>query len=88
DERFSLASKIQDHVVDAINLPDRGVKTGIDANFAVLRNSQMPSALVEGAFVSNPIEGTLLTQASFQEQIGKAIAQAIIEYISMPTQDY
>ncbi|MEN6461157.1 MAG: N-acetylmuramoyl-L-alanine amidase [Syntrophomonas sp.] len=88
DERFSLASKIQEHVVDAINLPDRGVKTGIDANFAVLRNSQMPSALVEGAFVSNPVEGTLLTQTSFQEQIGKAIAQAITEYISMPTQDH
>ncbi|MGI5921094.1 MAG: N-acetylmuramoyl-L-alanine amidase [Syntrophomonadaceae bacterium] len=81
DERFRLASKIQEQVVDAINLPDRDVKTGSEANFAVLRNSLMPSALVEAAFVSNPIEGTLLTQEDFQNKIAEAIAQAIIEYI-------
>ncbi|MEN6460036.1 MAG: N-acetylmuramoyl-L-alanine amidase [Syntrophomonas sp.] len=78
DERYSLASKLQKYVVNAIGLPDRGVKT---ANFAVLRNSQMPSALVEGAFVSNPLEGTLLTQDNFRNQIGEAIAQAIMEYM-------
>lgn len=78
DERCSLATIIQQHVVSAIGLPDRGVK---QANFAVLRNSDMPSALVEGAFVSNPLEGTLLTQDSFRDQIGEAIAQAIIEYM-------
>jgi N-acetylmuramoyl-L-alanine amidase len=78
DERYSLASTLQKYVVNAIGLPDRGVKT---ANFAVLRNTQMPSALVEGAFVSNPIEGTLLTQTDFQNQIGEAIANAIMEYM-------
>ncbi|HEX3010801.1 MAG TPA: N-acetylmuramoyl-L-alanine amidase, partial [Syntrophomonadaceae bacterium] len=78
DERYSLASLIQQYVVNAIGLPDRGVKT---ANFAVLRNTQMPSALVEAAFVSNPVEGVLLTQDDFRNQIGEAVANAIMEYM-------
>ncbi|MGI5921812.1 MAG: N-acetylmuramoyl-L-alanine amidase [Syntrophomonadaceae bacterium] len=78
DERNNLAAKIQNHVVNAINLPDRGVKT---ANFAVLRNSNMPSALVEVAFISNPIEGSLLAQEDFRSRLGEAIAEGIMEYM-------
>ena len=51
-----LAKYIQDEVVKATELYNRGIKT---ANFYVLRNTNAPAALVETGFISNPKEEQL-----------------------------
>jgi len=78
DERCSLATKLQEVLVSKICRFDRGVK---QANFAVLRESQMPSALIEMAFISNPAEEALLSQQSFRQTAAQAIADGIAAYM-------
>jgi len=78
DERYSLATKLQEALVSKICRFDRGVK---QANFAVLRESQMPSALIEMAFISNPAEEALLSQQSFRQLAAQAIADGIAAYM-------
>ena len=78
-----LASLIQARVVQATGAINRGVKT---ANFAVLRETNMPAALVEVGFISNPAEEARLKDASYQRNVARAIAWAIAEYagVSLP----
>ena len=50
------------------------------ANFAVLRTSDMPSMLVETAFISNPSEERLLTDPSYQRKLAGAILGGVDAY--------
>ena len=47
------------------------------AGFAVLKAPDIPSILVETAFISNPEEEALLRQASYRRELVEAIAQGI-----------
>ena len=51
------------------------------ANFAVLRAPDIPSVLVETAFLSNPTEEKLLASASFRQKSAEAIADGIKTYL-------
>lgn len=51
------------------------------AGFAVLKSPDMPSVLVEIAFLSNPKEEKLLRSASHQRKIANAIYQGIKRYL-------
>ena len=57
---------------------DRKVK---QANFLVLRETVMPSVLIELGFISNKIEGKFLNSRSGQYKMAKAIASAIEKYV-------
>ncbi|RQD77545.1 MAG: AMIN domain-containing protein [Candidatus Syntrophonatronum acetioxidans] len=72
-----LASEVQRELISSLKRPDRGVK---QANFAVLRNSQIPAVLTEVAFISNPEEEKLLVQEEFQKKAARAIAEGIHNY--------
>jgi N-acetylmuramoyl-L-alanine amidase len=50
------------------------------ANFLVLKSPDVPSVLVETAFISNPSEEKKLTQKDFQQRMSKAIAQGVRDY--------
>ncbi len=78
DERKSLAENLQRQLIAKLKRPDRGVKT---KNLAVLRNTTMPSALVELAFISNPEEEQLLQQDYFLNLAAQAIADGIAAYM-------
>ena len=52
------------------------------ANFAVLRAPDIPSILVETAFLSNPTEERLLGSDSFRRQCADAIATGIQKYVN------
>ena len=78
DNSISLASKIEDNF-DRLGkkLRQGGVK---QAPFMVLHKAYMPRVLVETGFVSNPTEGNILNSEEGQNDIAKAIAEAIISY--------
>ncbi|WP_370389773.1 N-acetylmuramoyl-L-alanine amidase [Snodgrassella alvi] len=52
------------------------------ANFAVLKAPDIPSILVETAFISNPIEERLLSTSDFRQKVASSIASGIKEYLS------
>lgn len=72
-----LAAGIQRTLVGCLGLKDRGVK---EAGFYVLRNTSMPSVLVEGGFVSSPDDVVLLAQPDFRQKMAEAIGGAVFQY--------
>ena len=52
------------------------------ANFAVLRNPDVPSVLVETAFISNPDEERRLRSPAYQDQLADALASGIQKYFA------
>ncbi|WP_406678661.1 N-acetylmuramoyl-L-alanine amidase [Neomoorella carbonis] len=79
EERRRLATAIQTALVAAIGRKDLGV---LEANFAVLRNTNMPSVLVETAFISNPTEEQLLNSPAFQARVAEGIFNGISAYFN------
>lgn len=60
-----------------VDIPSRGVK---QAGFYVLVGASMPSVLIEAGFLSNPQEEALLNSTKGQNDIAKAIFDAIKQY--------
>jgi N-acetylmuramoyl-L-alanine amidase len=78
DNSISLASKIEDaFALLGKKLRHGGVK---QAPFMVLHKAYMPRVLIETGFISNPKEGELLNSEDGQNEIAKAIADAILSY--------
>nr|WP_315152072.1 N-acetylmuramoyl-L-alanine amidase [uncultured Flavobacterium sp.] len=78
ENSISLASKIEDEFAKlGKKLRQGGVK---QAPFMVLHKAYMPRVLIETGFISNPTEGELLNSEDGQNDIAKAIANAIISY--------
>ena len=75
-----LAKAIQAELIAATGRANRGVKT---ANFYVLRQTNMPAALTELAFISNPEEERLLGSPDYQEKCATAIAGGIGKVIGI-----
>lgn len=69
-----LAQSIQNAVVAALGVKDNGVK---QANFSVLRNTNMPAVLVELGYLSNPTEALNLNSPAWQRKVASAIAEGI-----------
>ncbi len=72
-----LAERIQQELTDNLNVKSRGID---QADFIVLNKVQMPSALVEVAFISNKVEGRLLAQEDFRQAAADAIYSAIVKF--------
>ncbi|MDY6950848.1 MAG: N-acetylmuramoyl-L-alanine amidase [Thermodesulfobacteriota bacterium] len=83
NESSRLARKVQEAIVKTLKgkykrTKDNGVK---QAPFYVLLGAEMPSILVEIAFISNPEECRLLNTAAYQEDVVDGIVTGIEEYI-------
>ncbi|MDO6462152.1 N-acetylmuramoyl-L-alanine amidase [Granulosicoccaceae sp. 1_MG-2023] len=50
------------------------------ANFAVLKSPDIPSVLVETAFISNPAEEKKLRSDAFQQRLANALQTAVMNY--------
>lgn len=72
-----LAYQIQRSLVRSLKAEDRGIKR---ARFEVLRLSTVPSALVEGGFMSNPAEGRKIFDPAYRRQMAQALVDGIIAY--------
>lgn len=79
DERLYLAELLQEEMVIALGLRDAGI---FEENFSVLRNTQMPAALCEVAFISNYNEEQLLASDDFRRRAAEAIARAIARFLA------
>ncbi|MFV8334771.1 N-acetylmuramoyl-L-alanine amidase family protein [Flavobacterium sp. RSP29] len=78
DNSISLASKVEDAFGDlGKKIRGGGVK---QAPFMVLHKAYMPRVLIEMGFISNTFEGNKLNSEDGQNEIAKAIADAIISY--------
>ena len=77
DQSLTLAALIQKNVVEDLNRKDRLVK---QAGFLVLRNTFMPSVLIEAGFLTNKSEGAYLSSKKGQDEMAKAIYKAIRAY--------
>ncbi len=73
-----LSDTIARSILRTVNVVDRRVRK---ARFYVLRNSRMPSTLVEVGFVTGYDDSAKLIDPSYQQQIAQAIAGGIIEYM-------
>lgn len=72
-----LATFIQNKTCQAADRPSRGVK---QAGFLVLRETSMPSCLVELGFITTPAEEKLLNEDVTIDNIAKGIYNAFVEY--------
>ena len=74
----ALAQTIQNSMVSSLGMENRGVK---QARFYVIRNTTMPSVLVETGFVTGSDDAPRLASAAYQTQMATAIARGILQYI-------
>ncbi|MBP6372889.1 MAG: N-acetylmuramoyl-L-alanine amidase [Flavobacterium sp.] len=77
ENSIALASKLEDKFVLELSTKSRGVK---QAPFMVLHKAYMPRVLIETGFISNPTDGARLDSEEGQEDIARAIANAIVEF--------
>lgn len=77
DQSLTLASNVQKHFKERVNLFDRGVK---QAGFLVLYKTTMPSVLIETGFISNAKEEKILASDEGQTYIASAIYRAVKDY--------
>ena len=72
-----LAYDMQRAFLDNLPIEDRGVKR---ARYAVLRDATMPGILIEGGFLSHPVEGKKIADPGYRRQMAKAIVDGILAY--------
>ncbi|MDC6385759.1 N-acetylmuramoyl-L-alanine amidase [Flagellimonas taeanensis] len=77
DQSIQLGKKLQDNFTKKLSRKDRKVK---QAGFIVLHQTFMPSVLVEAGFLTNKSEGGYLNSKKGQDEMGTAIADAILAY--------
>ena len=72
-----LANKVQQNLLYQTGANDRGVKR---ASFTVLRETSIPSILVELGFIDNPEERNKIKTNEYQERLANGIVDGIVEY--------
>lgn len=77
EQSIILARKIEDHFIGKAKRKSRGLK---QASLLVIRNTYMPSVLVELGFLTNKSEGAYLNTKSGQSKMATSIKDAIIAY--------
>ena len=77
NQSIDLAAFVEDNFKDNLGKKSRGVK---QAPLWVLDASYMPGVLIEIGFLSNKVEGEYLNTEKGQNEVAKAIADAIFSY--------
>jgi N-acetylmuramoyl-L-alanine amidase len=75
---LDLARTIHSSILQGVNIRDRGVRS---ARFYVLRNTSMPSVLVETGFVTGAEDARNLADPNHRRQMAEAIARGILQYL-------
>ena len=72
-----LRNRVQAEALSAWELTDRGVK---EANFFVLRNTTMPAALLEGGFITNPVDSAKMADPLARQALARHLLFALQEH--------
>lgn len=79
ENSVNFAKYIQSNVCQSASRQNKGVH---QAGFLVLRQTSMPSCLVELGFISNPEEERQLNDPIIQDQLARGLYQAFTQYLS------
>lgn len=82
NDSIKLASNVLSSIGNINHLHKRNVE---QAGFAVLKSPDIPSILVETAFISNPNEEEKLRSQAYQDKMADAIAAGIKRYFEAST---
>ncbi len=89
---YKWAQLIEDQFQNRAGRRSRGVKTASDIGHSlqILKQTNMPTVLVECGFITNTVEGNFLNSAYGQEIIASAIFRATREFVKSkhPTIDF
>jgi len=77
EQSIRFAEKVERHIEGVNQRHSRGVK---QAGFVVLKETAMPSVLIETGFLSNRAEERYLKSAEGQQQVASAISKAFSAY--------
>jgi N-acetylmuramoyl-L-alanine amidase len=72
-----LAYQMERSLVVNLHAEDRGVRR---ARFAVLRDAAMPAILIEGGYMTHPVEGKKIYDAAYRKQMATAIVKGVLAY--------
>ncbi|WP_018971135.1 N-acetylmuramoyl-L-alanine amidase family protein [Rubritalea marina] len=61
----------------SVKIPDRGIKR---ARYSVLTSVKHPAILLEGGFMSHPVEARIIHSPSYQYRVARGIAEGIMRY--------
>ncbi len=83
DRNMLLAYSIQKSLVKKLGVEDQGVRR---ARYQVLREAEMPAVLIEGGYMSHPVESRHIYDAAYRRQMAGAIVEGVIAYRSLVEQ--
>ncbi|MBI4327665.1 MAG: N-acetylmuramoyl-L-alanine amidase [Chloroflexi bacterium] len=72
-----LAYQMQKAIVQNLGWADRGVRR---AGFVVLRKAEMPAALIEAGFMSDPAEARKIYDPAYRRRMAQAIVEGLLAY--------
>jgi N-acetylmuramoyl-L-alanine amidase len=79
---YNMSSVLANHMAMELegvgSIPFRGVRQG---NILVLRGIEMPSVLVEVAYLSNKSDVTQIKKKSVQRKVAKAVSSGVVSYL-------
>lgn len=79
-QSLDFATLMHSSILEATGFPDRKVK---QERFYVIRNTTMPSVLLEIGFLSNRTEEALMYQDAFQNRVAESIVAAIKKQLNL-----
>ena len=75
-----LAKSIQDGLINETRATDREIRA--DNGLVVIRETTMPSVLIETAYISNKNELSLITSDNYQDKVIRGIVTGIEEFLN------
>ncbi len=78
DSGENLAADIQSAVIAKTGARDRGIRP---RDLYVTRNSRVPAILIEGGFITNPMESQLLRNEDYADRLAEGIAEGVDEWV-------
>lgn len=85
DESILFSQQLLNSISEETSLKSRTIK---QAGFVVLRQSAMPSSLLEIGFLSNPKDAKYLNNSEGRDEVASAIVQALVSYYKLAPNSY
>jgi N-acetylmuramoyl-L-alanine amidase len=76
-ENIALATAMHTALITKLGVNDRGIKR---ARFIVLRDSTIPSVLIEGGFLTNAQDRVRIATPVYRQLLARAILRGVLSY--------